>query len=222
MIVRRDCDRFAAGASMTSLRSSAIRRTLLFLLTLVVAPGCLVLSVSPAYDDESIAWDPGLVGAWEDLDDKASIQVERGEWKSYKIHYTYTIETGDVTGYLTTIGDQRYLDVTTARGEDRGSFLIPVHAILRVRLEGDTLQLTPLSYDWFYDRISHQKAVPGLPAVLDQKQNALIVASTAALRAWIKPQVPDGPMFGAAATFVRKAESGQPEANTEEPKASRR
>src|SRR5262249_8988918 len=135
-----------------------------------------------------------------------------GEWKSYKIHYTYTIETGDVTGYLTTIGDQRYLDVTTVRGEDRGSFLIPVHAILRVRLEGDTLQLTPLGYDWFYDRISHQKAVPGLPAVLDQKQNALIVAPTAAVRAWIKAQPPEGPMSGAAATFVRKAESGQPAA----------
>ena len=134
------------------------------------------------------------------------MQIERGEWKSYKIHYVYTIETGDVTGYLTTIGDQRFLDVTLARGEDRGSFLIPVHAILRVRLEGDTLQLTPFGYDWFYDRVSHQKPVPGLAAVLDQKQNALIVAPTPALRAWIRGQPLDGPMFGAAATFVRNKE----------------
>jgi hypothetical protein len=192
---------------MTSLRCLAIRRTLLLLAILTAAPACLVLSVNPAYDDESITWDPGLVGAWEDVDDKASIQIERGEWKSYKVHYVYTIETGDVTGYLTTIGDQRYLDVTTARGEDRGSFLVPVHAILRVRLEGDMLQLTPLSYDWFYDRVNHQKTLPGLPAILDQKQNALIVAPTAALRAWIKAQPADGPMFGAAAAFVRKADS---------------
>src|SRR6476646_4923525 len=190
---------------MTSLRRFSVPGTLLLVTVLTGTPGCLVLSVNPAYDDESLTWDPSLVGVWEDVEDKASIQIERGEWKSYKIHYVYTIETGDVTGYLTTIGDHRFLDVTLARGEDRGSFLIPVHAILRVRLDGDTLQLTPFGYDWFYDRVSHQKAVPGLAAVLDQKQNALIVAPTRALRAWIRGQPPDGPMFGAAATSVRKS-----------------
>jgi len=191
---------------MTSLRGSALRSALVLLAILTAAPGCLVLSVNPVYDDESMAWDPGLVGAWEDQDDKASLQIDRGEWNSYKIHYVYTIETGDVTGYLTTIGNERFLDVTTMRGEDRGSFLVPVHAILRVRLEGDTLQLTPFGYDWFYDRVGHQKPVPGLASVLDQKQNALIVAPTSALRTWIRTQPPDGPMFGAAATFVRKKE----------------
>jgi hypothetical protein len=202
--MRRDCDRFAAGVPMTSLRRPSASAALLLIAALATAPGCLVLSVNPAYDDESMTWDPALVGTWEDLDDKATLQIERGEWKSYKVHYVYTIETADVTGYLTSIGDERFLDVTMARGEDRGSFLIPVHAILRVRLEGDTLQLTPLGYDWFYDRVGHQKPVPGLAAVLDQKQNALIVAPTAALRTWIRAQPQDGPMFGAAATFVRK------------------
>jgi len=188
---------------MTSLRRFSLRGALLAAI-LSLAPGCLVLSVNPVYDDQSMASEPGLVGTWQDEDDKATLQIDRGEWKSYKIHYVYTIETGDVTGYLTTIGDERFLDVTTARGEDRGSFLIPVHAILRVRLDGDTLTLTPFGYDWFYDRISRQKPVPGLASVLDQKQNALIVSPTPALRAWIRAQPPDGPMFGAAATFVRK------------------
>jgi len=45
--------------------------------------------------------------------------------------------------------------------------------------------------------------VPGLASVLDQKQSALIVAPTAALRAWIRAQPPDGLMFGEAAMFVR-------------------
>ena len=67
-----------------------------------------------------MTWDPSLVGSWEDLEDKARRRIECGERKSYNIHcYVYTIETGDVTGYLTTIGDQRFLDVTLARGEDR-------------------------------------------------------------------------------------------------------
>jgi len=60
----------------------------------------------------------------------------------------HPIETADLTGYLTMIGRERYLDATPARAEDRGSFLIPVHALLRVRVDGDRPELTALSYDW--------------------------------------------------------------------------
>ena len=77
------------------------------------------------------------------------MEVERAEWKSYRIHYVHPIETGDLTAYLTSVGDERYLDLMPARGTDRGSFLIPVHGVLRVRVDADRLELTPLSYDWF-------------------------------------------------------------------------
>ena len=71
----------------------------LVLLALVApgAAGCLVLSLNPAYDDESLAWDGRLVGNWEDADDRASLAIERGEWRSYKVHYVHPIETGDLT-----------------------------------------------------------------------------------------------------------------------------
>ena len=83
------------------------------------------MSVNPGYDEATIGWDPKLVGAWVDADDGVTLQIERGEWKSYRIHYIHPIETGDLTGYLTAIGNERYLDVMPARGEDRGSFLLP-------------------------------------------------------------------------------------------------
>ena len=102
------------------------------------------------------------------------------------------------------VGDQRYLDLMPARGEDRGSFLDPVHALQRVRLEGDRLELTPLSYDWFFDRLRNAREIPGLNVVLDQKENALIVSPVGRLRDWLRAQPVDGPMFGAAATFTRK------------------
>ena len=90
-------------------------------------PGCLVISVQPAYEGDSIGFDPALVGAWQDVDDNASMTIERGEWKSYRVHYVHPIETGDLTGYLTAIDDARYLDLMPARGEDSGSFVIPAH-----------------------------------------------------------------------------------------------
>jgi hypothetical protein len=179
-------------------------RVLLLLLSLVLTPGCLVLDLHPAYDDDSIGWEAGLIGTWESPDDRASFQVERGEWKSYRIHYVYPAESGDLTGYVTAIGDDRYLDVMPVRGADRGSFLIPVHAVLRMRFEDDRLELTPLSYDWLFDQMRSGRKIPGLEVTLDQKENALITSPTAALRAWLRAQPATGPMFGAPTTFTRK------------------
>jgi hypothetical protein len=176
----------------------------LLALALAMAPACLVISVHPAYEGESIGFDPALVGAWQDTDDNASMIIERGEWKSYRVHYVHPIETGDLTAYLTAIDDARYLDLMPARGEDRGSFVIPAHMVLRVALDGDRLELTPLSYDWFFDRLHAGAAVPGLSVALDQKDNALIVSPVARLREWLRRQPGDGRMFGAAAVFSRK------------------
>lgn len=187
-------------------RPSAIL-PLAVLLALLGAPACLVLSVNPLYDAESIGWDPALLGTWHDADDNSSMQIDRGEWKSYKVRYVHPIEQGDLTGYLTAIGDDRYLDLMPARGEDRGSFVVPVHAVLRVRLDGDQMELIPLSYDWFFDRVSRSSrttAVAGLVVALDQKENALIVSPTAALRDWVRRQPLTGRMFGASAIFTRK------------------
>jgi hypothetical protein len=184
-----------------------LRRLGVLTAVLLLAPGCLVLSLHPVYDDESLGWDPALVGTWVDADDNVSLRIERGEWRSYKIHYVHPIETGDVTGYLTAIDDVRYLDVMPARGEDRGAFVIPVHAVMRLDLDGDRLELTPLSYDWFFDRLQGSagpRRVPGLDVAMDQKENALISGSTRALREWLRRQPAGGPMFGASAVFTRK------------------
>jgi hypothetical protein len=172
----------------------------------VSVSGCLVVSLHPAYDADSISWDSRLVGAWADTEDNASMDVTRGEWRSYRVHYVHPTETGELTGYLTPIGDERYLDLMPGRGKDAGSFLTPVHVVLRVRFDGERLELTPLSYDWFADRLRRGAAAPGLQTVFDEKQNALIVSPSAALRAWLRVQPAGGPMFGAPAVFVKKGQ----------------
>jgi hypothetical protein len=181
-----------------------VRRLLLLATILLTAPGCLVVAVNPSHDRDSLVWEPGLVGEWQNVDDASSMKIERGEWQSYTIEYAHTIEKGRLTGYLSTIGKERYLDVMPARGEDHGSFLLPLHVVLRVRLDGDRLELAPLSYDWFFDRVQKKVAIPGLNVVLDEKENALIVSSTAALRAWIARQPATARSVGPAAVFVRK------------------
>lgn len=179
-------------------------RVSLLAAVLLVAPGCLVLTVHPSHDADAFVWEPGLIGHWLNTEDNASMTVERGEWDSYRIEYAHPIEKGHLTGYLTTIGKAQYLDVMPARGEDHGALLLPVHASLRVKLKGDRLELTPLSYDWFFDRLKKKAAIPGLAVALDEKENALIVSPSAALRAWLAKQPAAGAAFGASAVFTRK------------------
>jgi hypothetical protein len=175
----------------------------------LAAPGCLVLSLNPGYDDGSLEWEAELVGRWQSVDDNVSVEIERDEWRSYRIHYVHPIESGDLTGYLMSIGSARYLDVAPARGRDPGSFLIPVHALLRVTLEGDRLEVTPLSYDWFRDRLRSPKKIAGLSATLDQKENALITSPTAGLRTWLRGVPAASPAFGAPVTFTRVKQAGR-------------
>src|SRR5215203_1760276 len=128
-------------------------RVLLLTAVLLTAPACLVVSVSPSHTRDSLVWEPALLGDWQSVDDASSMRVERGEWQSYSIEYAHTVEKGRLTGYISTIGKDRYLDVMPARGEDHGSFLLPLHVVLRMKLDSDQLELTPFSYDWFFDRL---------------------------------------------------------------------
>lgn len=178
-------------------------RGVVLALALPLTPGCLVVSVHPTQDRESLVFDPALLGVWQDAEDNAALRIERGEWQSYRIRYELPIESGEVTGHLSAIGKARYLDLMPAKGQDHGAFLVPVHVTLRVELDTDRLVVTGLSYDWFLEQL-RKKGVPGLSVVLDDKENALIVSPTSAVRSWLGRQPPDGQMFGASATFTRK------------------
>jgi hypothetical protein len=179
-------------------------RILVILFAALVSQACLVLSVNPAHDHESLVWEPALLGEWSNDEDRSSLKIDRAEWQSYRIEYVHPIETGQLTGYLTRIGAATYLDVMPARGQDRGSFLVPVHATLRLALEQDRLEVTALSYDWFFDQVTKRAGVAGLTVALDEKDNALIVSPTSRLRAWIAQQPPTSAVFGASAVFTRK------------------
>lgn len=168
------------------------------------ASGCLVLALHPLYDDASLAWDPALVGAWIDDEDRVTVTIERGEWKSYRIAYEHPIEKGLLTGYLTVVDDRQYLDVSPVRGQDFGSFLIPAHATLRIERTPETLTVQALDYDRFAMAVK-KGGLDGLALTIDQKQNVLVTEPTAGLRKWLAriAATPDV-WFGARAVFKRK------------------
>lgn len=161
-----------------------------------------MVDLHPAHDDASIAWAPDLVGTWVDAEDRVTAVIERGEWRSYRVAYEHPIEKGVLTAYLTTVGDRHYLDLSPIRGQDFGSFLSPVHVVLRLRLEGETMTVQALNYDRFA-AAAKQGGLPGLSMTLDQKQNVLLTAPTSGLRQWLRNGAVEA-WFGAGAVFKRK------------------
>jgi hypothetical protein len=163
--------------------------------------GCLVLSLQPAYDNESVVFDEALVGQWENADDQTSAAIERAEWRSYKIAYTDRFATRLFHGNLTKIGAPTLLDLTEIRGADPGPYLVPVHGVFKVAIDGDTLTVADLDYNWFLRALT-QKLLGRLAAAVDDRRNVILTLPTSELRRWLTG-APAG-AFGAAATFTRK------------------
>lgn len=163
--------------------------------------GCLVVSLQPAYDEGSVVFDGSLLGAWEDADDGLRATVERGEWRSYKIIYADRSSTREFQGNTTRIGDTTYLDLTEMRGIDPGPYLVPVHGVLRVVVDGDTLTAGLLDYNWVIHAMT-DKTIGRLAPALDDRRNAVVTAPTSELRRWLVRPPEDA--FSAPMTFIRK------------------
>ena len=187
---------------MTARRRSAVAA---LLLAAVSSAGCVVLGLDRFYDDLSITFDERLLGTWRNDDDDVTVTVERSDWRAYRVRYEQTIESGTLTAYLFRAGDRTYVDLTPARGQDFGSFVVPVHAVLRVAIDGDELRVSALSYDWF-DRTLRAGQVPAhLGAVRGEREQILLSAGRAVLEPWLAAMAPDDPAFGPATVFRRRA-----------------
>ncbi len=141
-----------------------------------LSSGCLVVSLQPAYDDKSIAFDEALIGKWTNVQDRTTVAIERSEWRSYKIVFTSGSTAFTFQGNLTAIGDATFIDLTQSRGSDPGPYLVPVHGIYRVIVKDDTLTTAALDYGW-YTRAMNARTLVGLTAALDDRRNVALASS---------------------------------------------
>lgn len=202
-IRRSERGRPAASHARIARATAAWPRAILVLTIGLASQACLVVTMQPAFDDESIVVDDRIVGAWRSEDDETRVTIARDEWRSYRIEYAHPIETGVLTGYLSSIGGTVYMDVMPARGRDHGAFVVPMHAVVRLKILEDRMELTPLAYDAFLDAARTRAPRPGLAFVMDQKQYAVVSASTAELRRWLAAQGTAPRWSGPTTTFRR-------------------
>jgi hypothetical protein len=174
-------------------------------LAATLTQACLVVSLHPVYDPETIGFDAALVGTWASDEDTATLTFDRGEWHSYHITIVDGSKTSRFSARLTKLGDLQLLDVAPLDGTDVPDLVIPVHIIYKVAVDADTVSFSTLNYDRFYEMAKAGKTDAGL--VLDARKNAVLTASTPELRQWLQAHAGDDGLFDTPATLKRKVEA---------------
>ncbi len=165
--------------------------------------GCLIVSLSPVYDDLTIEFDDRLVGTWDNAEDGTSVVISRGTWRSYDVTYEGRSGQLKLTAYGTRIGTAHFLDVAPVHGMEAPPLQLAAHAIVRVQLLGDALTVNGLDYEW-WTRAALQGELKKLRYAMDERKNLVLTSPTSVLREWIAGSLKSDEVYGDAITFVRR------------------
>ena len=178
-------------------------KTSVALMAALLSAGCLVGSLHPVYDDDTIVFDEGLVGSWANTESEISVVVTRGEWRSYHVAYTDRFGTTKFTGHLARLGPARFLNVRPEDGLERPAFLVVTNGMVQVEIEPTRLRVREPEYGVVLTRLNAGKL--GLEAATDLKQNVVITVATPTLRGWLLKALEDEELWADWKTFTRSA-----------------
>jgi hypothetical protein len=164
--------------------------------------GCYVASLSPLCDVSTQAFDEALLGRWQSEEDRIELQVERDEWGSYAVTWRDPGGEQRFTVRTTAIGSIRLFDATVPVGVDPGPALLPVHILGRIGLDGETLTLELVDYDWIAAR-DRRGALDGLAVTFADREVALLVSPPDRLRAWFGRHAAAPGLFAEVTTLRR-------------------
>ncbi len=170
----------------------------------LLSAGCLVTTLQPAFDEQSIVFEPALVGRWVREEAGVTVVIERGEWRSFHLTYTDRFGTYQYTAYLTTIGKGLYLVVRPEHGVEPQAFLLNTHGVLKLEIGPAEVRVAELDYDAAASRV--ERGSFGIAAALDDRKNILVTADTKRLRAWIDAHRASPGWWAEWKTFERKGE----------------
>ena len=184
------------------MRRSGLRAAASFL-CLLASSGCLVGSLHPVYEDDSIVFDEALIGAWEDRESEVSVAVSRGEWRSYQIAFTDRFGTTRFIGHLTAIGPVRFLNVLPHDGLEKPAFIVATNGFMQIDVDTARVRVREPDYAAVLERAGTGKL--GVDAATDVKQNVVITAPSAKLRKWLATALKDETLWADWKTFTRSA-----------------
>lgn len=181
-------------------------------LLLLATTGCL-WSVHPLYTEESVVFEPGLVGVWATADGEKTAIVRAGEDKSYEITYVdKDISDGASAKYrarLVRLGEFLFLDVRPDRkavdelmGVAPLWYLLPAHTFYRLQLSGDVLTVSQVDDEL----VTQASATPLAHEEVGEKgedSGYLLTASSAEIAAQLSKRAADEAIYEKLGEFRR-------------------
>ncbi|KPJ98446.1 MAG: hypothetical protein AMK71_11360 [Nitrospira bacterium SG8_35_4] len=155
---------------------------LLLFISLFVT-GCLLQSLTPFYTEDSLIQLPSIYGSWRlTRDDSGEVSnADIPPWQFTGSRVTSFdgrgLEAKLQVKYFS-IDDTVFMDITagdphtSSISEIWAMHVTPVHTLVKVSLEKDTLILTPLNYDWFESALASD--IITLPAIKLETANMTV------------------------------------------------
>ncbi|MCK4578341.1 MAG: hypothetical protein KAU50_06095 [Candidatus Marinimicrobia bacterium] len=140
----------------------------LVLVWLLLGFGCLVPSINPLYDAETLVAAPEILGKWQSTDEADANEIwefRQNDELKYDFHYTDGSGlTGKFEAHVAQLGEYRFLDLypdnetLDSKIPDVYLFhLIPAHTFFRLWLDEGKLHLADLDLEWVDEQIRQGK-----------------------------------------------------------------
>jgi hypothetical protein len=197
-----------------------MKRALLALAVAVLAltgTGCIVTSVYPFYSDDTLVFDPALLGKWLHNDGRTMYTFEKEGANAYRVRVSEPNASGEtettaLVVRLFRLGDALFLDAYPAKVSD---LAVGGHFLVRVERRADTITMRALDVDAF------DKAAAGTAPLLHVHrrddgtvmqtaggpgfEGTLVMAPTAQLQAFLKDHA--GEIFEKDGSTMKKVGS---------------
>jgi hypothetical protein len=122
----------------------------LYVLPVLLLAGCIVTSICPFYTAKDLAFEPALLGQWQDAKDESNHwQFAPDGTNAYQITGISGQETNKIQGHFFKLEGQAFMDWFGTEGScDAFPPPIPSHIVLRVMQVTPTVRMAALDHDW--------------------------------------------------------------------------
>ncbi len=164
--------------------------------------GCPTRSLFPLFIENDFVFNPSLIGTWIDVHkEEGTLTFQQSDHNRYTI-MSCNLSDGDTTVFeaeLGKLGKSWFLDSYIA-GQMHNEFVIPVHFISRIWINGDTLQYATLNSDYLEQMIDNgELQIPNV----NYDGDILLTASTEQLQQLVLRFTDDEKAFDKPVVLIR-------------------
>jgi len=175
-----------------------------------------VLSLHPLFIEQDAVLIPEIEGSWSIPAFDMSVSFQKAGDNFYLLKYGSETNTSTFEALFVKIKDEIYLDLSgvisdSSDDEDYRNSFVTVHALHKIRMSKDTLQLYETNYSWFYNYAMEKK----LPLKYEWVNKAMLLTyKTDELKSFIAEHSNELEIFNSPLSLISNHDINKVKANT--------